>query len=96
MCIRDRYSKRYTRLLIELPDSEIWEYGEPRAYVDRDLRIWRGRWVRSQHLPEVLTPPELLRAGFVYCCMRVDWDWRSMSLLNFITLLVEWLERLRE
>lgn len=90
-----QYNKRYTRLLIQLPNSQVWEYEEPKAYVDSDLKIWSG--TRSMHMPETLTPPEFLRAGFVYCCMRVEnWSWARMGLLDFIALLVEWLEGLRE
>jgi len=95
-----QYNTKYTRLLIELPNPSTsgWEYIEPKAYLDSRVKIVvNGVELESIHLARALTPTEIQRWGFVYCCMRLNrWNWREMSLLDFISLLVEWLEGLEE
>ncbi|MEM2372801.1 MAG: hypothetical protein QW291_09815 [Thermofilaceae archaeon] len=80
-----------TRLLIEYPKYG----GEPKAYVDRRLRLRKGsQLVPSRHLPECLTPRWLLERGYVYVCMRIESP--NVEFEDFLVALKRWLEGLRE
>ncbi|MGQ9468682.1 MAG: hypothetical protein ACUVTD_02475 [Nitrososphaerales archaeon] len=85
-----KFSPQSTHLLIKLhPESD---YLAPECYVDRKLRIY-GR--RSRHLDENLTEREMLDKGWVKLCMRVNWH-PNLSLTDYLIMVIEYLEGLRE
>ncbi|RLI17749.1 hypothetical protein DRO49_03195 [Candidatus Bathyarchaeota archaeon] len=89
-----KFNQPYTHILIENNPSS--DYIPPNAYVERTLRIWDsylGKYVRSTHLDESLTPQRMLDKGWVKLCYRINWN-PSFSLIDFVIMVLRFLKDL--
>jgi hypothetical protein len=79
-----------TPLLIRLnPDSD---YIAPEAYVTRSLTV---NGSRSHHLDENFTEDVMLEGGWVKLCAKMNWS-PNFSLVDYVIMVIDYLENLRE
>jgi len=89
-----KFNQVYTDILIE--NDPYSDYTPPNAYVERTLRVWKaylGKYAKSAHLDESLTPQQMLDKGWVKLCYRINWD-PNFSLIDFVIMILKFLRGL--
>ena len=89
-----KFNQVYTDILIE--NDPYSDYTPPNAYVERTLRVWKaylGKYAKSAHLDESLTPQRMLDKGWVRLCYLINWN-PNFSLIDFVIMVLKFLRGL--
>lgn len=85
-----KYNIDHTQLLIVIDSTS--DYTAPKAYVDRGLQLRIGS---SHHIDEDLTEAEMLKAGWVSLCIKIENWTASNDVIQFLQIVLRFLRNLQ-